>query len=141
MSRVLLGCFPPDALADVRDALTNAGCTVESQEDVEELVRHARAFELLIVSDLLHGGRGADVLGVLGGVEARPQTIFLGDGEIPGADVSMSPEDAVEIVRAAFRLLGRPIDETLGWSVRSNPLAEVTEGGTVLGKNGRGNGA
>src|SRR5688572_1533774 len=126
MSRVLLGCFPPDALADVRDALTQAGCTCESQEDVEELVRHARAFELLIVADLLHGGTGADVLGVLDGFEGRPKTIFLGDGEAIGADVSMSGEDAVEIVRTALKLLGKPFDETMGWSVRSNPLADVT---------------
>lgn len=138
MSRVLLGCFPPDALADVRDALILAGCEVESQEDVEELVRHARAFELLVVTDLLHGGSGTDVLAVLDGFEGRPKTLYVGPEEVPGADAVVSGEDVNEIVVAGLKLLGREVDETLGWQVRTNPLADVTAGGTVMGKNGHG---
>src|SRR5438445_3271971 len=107
--RVLIGCSPRDLLDDLRQALEAAGHAVKVAEEADAVLRAARsaAVDLVVMSENLKGGSGADICGVLDGLSGRAKLLYVGSEAQPGADASAEPGDTFLAVELALALLER----------------------------------
>lgn len=115
--RVLLASQPEVALHAVRVGLEAAGHHVECAEDVEAVMQIGRAgkVDLVVVTEELGGGSGADVCMVLQDLPGHAPLLYVGEVLVPGADAVAPPDEPRRILEQALSLLeGAALIDSLG---------------------------
>ena len=126
--RVLLASRSPEELQGVREGLEAAGVEVIEASDLESVLTGARKDQdLVIVSEDLNGGSGADVCAVLEGLPGHAPLLYVGPILVPGADAVAPPGDPPRIVEQALALLeGSALIQSLG-SVQQQEKSATSE--------------
>lgn len=121
--RVLLASRSPEELQPVREGLEAAGVEVDEASDLESVLTIARKDQdLVVVSEELNGGSGADVCAVLEGLPGHAPLLYVGDVLVPGADAVAPPGDSARIVEQALALLeGSALIQSLGSVQQGKP--------------------